>query len=65
MNTLAFFRAETIFNLVTNVVILPLPMPMVWHLQMALRRKLLLIGIFGTGATGSLFWLRSNFTRGL
>ena len=65
INILGFFRAETIFNLVTNVVILLLPMPMVWHLQMALQLKLLLIGIFATGATGSLFWLRSNFTRGL
>ena len=64
IDTLGFFQAETIFNLVTNVVILPLPVPMVWHLQMALRRKLLLIGTFGTGATGSLFWLRSSFTRG-
>ena len=50
IDTLGFFRAETVFNLVTNVVILLLPMPMVWHLQMALRRKLLLIGIFATGA---------------
>lgn len=49
INILAFFRAETAFNLVTNVVILLLPMPMVWHLQMALRRKLLLIGIFASG----------------
>ncbi len=46
---LTFFRAETTFNLVTNVVILLLPMPMVWHLQMALRRRLLLIGIFASG----------------
>lgn len=45
----AFFLAETAFNLATNVVILLLPMPMVWHLQMALRRRLLVIGIFATG----------------
>ena len=49
INTLAYFRAETISNVVTNVMILLLPVPMVWRLQMALRRKLLLIGIFATG----------------
>ncbi|KAK0514454.1 hypothetical protein JMJ35_003071 [Cladonia borealis] len=66
INTLGFFRAETIFNLVTNVVILLLPMPMVWHLQMALRRKLLLIGIFATGAIpcGSLIARLINIHNG-
>ena len=49
IKVLAFFRAETAINLATNVAILLLPMPMIWHLHMALRRRLLLIGIFASG----------------
>ena len=49
INVLAFFRAETALNLVTNVAIILLPMPMVWRLHMALRRRILLAGIFASG----------------
>lgn len=49
IDILAFFRAETAFNLVTNVAIILLPMPMVWRLHMALRRRILLTGIFASG----------------
>ena len=49
ISILAFFRAETAFNLVTNVAIILLPMPMVWRLHMALRRRILLTGIFASG----------------
>ena len=38
INILAFFRAETAFNLVTNVAIILLPMPMVWRLHMDQQR---------------------------
>ena len=48
-NAIASFQAETSFSLATNVAILIMPMPVIWRLQLALRRRLLLIGIFAIG----------------
>ena len=37
------------FNAVTDVAILTLPMPIIWHLQAALPKRLALIGVFALG----------------
>lgn len=44
-----FFRWNGVANMLTDVMILCLPGPMVWGLQMARRQKLVLIGIFLLG----------------
>ena len=41
--------ATGIFNSVSDIVILILPIPCVWRLQMPLRKKAMTIGIFATG----------------
>ncbi|MCJ1260610.1 hypothetical protein MMC22_000472 [Lobaria immixta] len=37
-------------DLITDIMILCLPLPVIWNLQMAMRRKLIVIGILATGA---------------
>ena len=44
------FEVVVIFNLLTNVMILLLPMPTIWWLHMPLRRRILVLGIFSIGA---------------
>lgn len=38
-----------IFNLLMDVTIVVLPMPVLWGLQMAVNKKLVLSGMFGLG----------------
>ena len=44
-----YFVASASINVFTDVTILLLPMPMVWRLQISLRQKLILCGIFLIG----------------
>lgn len=44
-----FFRWNGICNLLIDFLILLLPLPMVWHLNIALRQKISLSAIFGLG----------------
>ncbi|KAJ0426095.1 hypothetical protein BJY00DRAFT_124647 [Aspergillus carlsbadensis] len=45
----AFFRWNGIANMLLDVLMLTLPLPMVWRMRMSRRRRLLLTGIFGMG----------------
>ena len=49
INWTAALTALAVINTVLNVSILVLPIPMIWGLQMPLRRKLAIIGIFVIG----------------
>ena len=42
-------KATGIFNILSDFVILCLPMPSLWRLQMPRRRKILAVTIFATG----------------
>lgn len=42
--------AEAIINMIIDVAIMILPMPLIWRLQMAQRRKVTLTMIFGLGS---------------
>ncbi|KAL4941124.1 hypothetical protein BDV06DRAFT_223418 [Aspergillus oleicola] len=48
-NEVAFFRWNGIANMLLDVLMLVLPLPMVWHMCTSLRQKVLLTGIFGMG----------------
>lgn len=50
LNGLVYFRAIASTNLVTDVVVLALPLPIVWKLQRPIGEKLALSGIFLLGA---------------
>ena len=43
------FQGVVIFNLVTNIIIILLPMPTVWYLHMPRKQRFLLLGIFSIG----------------
>ena len=43
------FESSGIFNVISDFAILILPMPCLWKLQMPLRKKLLVMGVFATG----------------
>lgn len=43
-------NAFVVSDLITDIMILCLPLPVIWNLQMAMRRKLIVIGILATGA---------------
>ena len=45
----ASWKASGVFNVLSDFAILILPMPTVWTLQMSLRRRLLIMGVFATG----------------
>ncbi len=45
----ASYKASGMFNVLSDFAILVLPMPTLWNLQMSLRRKLLIMGVFATG----------------
>lgn len=49
-NEIMFFRANGIANMLLDVMILALPMPMVWRLNLAVRQKLAVTGIFLLGS---------------
>lgn len=50
IDQLSFFIASAATDLLTDVMILSLPVPMVFKLQMPLRRKLAVSGMFLLGA---------------
>ena len=45
----SMLEGQAIFNLISDVTIIVLPMPVIWRLHMPLRRRLLLLGIFTVG----------------
>jgi hypothetical protein len=48
-NQVASFTATGVINLVTDVVVLATPMPLLYRLQMATYKKMTLITVFGLG----------------
>ncbi len=48
-NAFALFEAVGLFNLISDVAILILPMAPLWRLQMPFEKKLMMIVVFGTG----------------
>ena len=49
-NEVITYLTAGIFNLLVDVIIVVLPMPMLWRLQLPWTKKLALTGIFGLGA---------------
>lgn len=49
-NEVITYLTAGIFNLIIDVIIVILPMPMLWGLQMPMAKKIALTGIFGIGA---------------
>lgn len=45
----SIIEGVVIFNLVTNIITILLPMPIIWSLQMPLRQRVLVLGIFAIG----------------
>jgi len=50
-NRPAAYLAAGIINLLTDLMVLCLPVPMVWKLQLSKRKKLALSSVFGVGFT--------------
>lgn len=50
INEVEFFRGNGIVNMLLDVLILCLPLPMVWRLDLLLQQKVAVTGIFGLGA---------------
>lgn len=48
-NEIAFFRWNGIANMLLDILMLVLPLPMVWRMRMSRRQKVLLTGIFCMG----------------
>ena len=48
-NNDASFLATGIFNVISDFMILILPMPALWRLQVPLRKKVMMIAVFATG----------------
>ncbi|KAJ5836306.1 hypothetical protein N7447_002332 [Penicillium robsamsonii] len=44
-----FYEANGVLNIVTDILIYLTPIPMLWKVQMPLRKKLALMGVFGIG----------------
>ncbi|KAJ5512832.1 hypothetical protein N7463_002384 [Penicillium fimorum] len=44
-----FYEANGVLNIVTDILIYLTPVPMLWKVQMPLRKKLALMGVFGVG----------------
>lgn len=49
-NQVAFYITSGVFNLLLDITVIVLPMPMLWGLQMVTRKKVVLTVIFGIGA---------------
>ena len=49
-NQTSIFLSAGVINLLIDVMIVTLPMPMLWRLRMPLGRKIALSGVFGMGA---------------
>ena len=45
----SMLEGQAIFNLISDVTIILLPMPIIWSLHMQLRRRILLLGVFTVG----------------
>ncbi len=45
----SLLEGQAIFNLVSDIIIILFPMPIIWNLHMQLRRRLLLLGSFTVG----------------
>lgn len=58
VNIKAMFEGIVAINLITDVIILCLPMKLIWNLHLALRQKLVLLAIFSLG--GLLVLVRSR-----
>lgn len=43
------FLAATISNIMIDVIILAMPMPMLWQLEMSSKQKIGLVGVFAAG----------------
>ncbi|KAI1293196.1 hypothetical protein F5Y03DRAFT_411326 [Xylaria venustula] len=52
INQLAYYRWVSVPNVIHDVVMLVLPLPMVWSLQIDLRQKVALSGVFLIGSIG-------------
>jgi len=50
VNLPVFYIANLCLNSVTDVAVLILPIPMLWNVQMPLRQKIAIAGIFMTGS---------------
>lgn len=50
ININALYQSSGVINAVSDFVILILPMKPIWDLQMPLRRKILMVAVFATGA---------------
>jgi hypothetical protein len=50
IDTIMFYNAVTISNVILDVIILVLPLPMVWRLHMTSKTKLQVCGVFAVGA---------------
>lgn len=48
-NRVASYIASGGLNLITDLMVLSLPIPMVWALQIPRRNKIILLGVFGVG----------------
>ena len=48
-NRVATYIASGGMNLITDLMVLSLPIPMVWALQIPRRNKIILLGVFGVG----------------
>ncbi|KAF2802068.1 uncharacterized protein BDZ99DRAFT_469119 [Mytilinidion resinicola] len=54
MNSLVLLIIPSILNIITDVIILVLPIPTVWQLQMSTRRKVGVLAVIGFGAAAVL-----------
>ncbi len=52
INVQAFFRYIVISNVMSDIAVLVLPLPVIWYLQMSIRQKLALTGVFLLGGMG-------------
>ena len=51
----AIWKATGLFNCLSDFAVLALPLPSVWKLQIAPRKKIMVLGIFATGLWYSTF----------
>ncbi len=49
-NAVAFYRLASLPNIITDVLMLCLPMPMIWQLKLSTARKISLTFVFLTGS---------------
>ena len=49
IDTNTFYVAQTVIGLILDVMVVALPMPMLWGLQMRVQKKIVLTCLFGMG----------------